>query len=104
MILLLVTPLEERSMPISRNQEEAERDLARAIAELEAQGYGVQGAASYQAPDGSVSWTICPGLPLREPTPEEAEEARKAWEALERRAAQAPCWTPSIPEWLRGDK
>lgn len=53
--------------------------------------------------DGSVSWTICPGLPLREPTPEEAEEAKKMWEALERRAG-LESGTPRVPGWAPGDK
>ncbi len=62
-------------MPISRSEEEAERDMARAIADLEARGYGVQGAVSYQAPDGSVGWTICPRIPP-EPDLRSPEETR----------------------------
>jgi len=86
-------------MPISRTQEEAERDIARAIAELEARGYGVQGAVSYQAPDGSVSWTICPRIPpehdLRSP---EEREADVYWRT--RLLAEAPA-TDKDPEYVR---
>jgi hypothetical protein len=91
-------------MPISRNQEEAECDMARAVAEIEARGYSVMGSCVHFASDGSVSWTVCPGGPLREPTPEEAAEAERLWAELQSRAAQAPPWTPQLPEWQRGDK
>jgi hypothetical protein len=103
-MIALVQPPEERQMPISRSQEEAERDIARETAEIEARGYAVMGGCMSVRADGSVVWVICPGEPLREPTREEAAEAERLWAELQSRAEQAPPWTPQLPEWRRGDE
>lgn len=51
-------------------------------------------------PDGSGSWVLCPGEPLPELTPEEADATRARLLEL---AQSLPPWTPQLPDWRRGD-
>ena len=90
-------------MPTSRNQEEAERDMARFRADVEAHGGAIMGGCVSVRPDGSVSWVLCPGIGPRERLPELTPEEAAARLAELLRTAPPP-EPPRVPGWHPGDK
>ncbi len=90
-------------MPVSPNREEAERDMARYTAEIEAQGGSIMGGCVSERADGSVVWVVCPGVLPDEHMPELTPEEAKA--RLEELLRNAPPPEPlRVPGWYPGDK